>query len=98
MECSMPRANCKSITPAETTSPALTNIDSAALPDQYGMRVMGNCMLPQIAHGDLLYFDKREAVHPGDTVIIFLRPEIVEPARCQATVKRLVTAIPDWVT
>ncbi len=42
--------------------PAITNIDPAGLPDHYGVRVSGNCMLPEIADEDLLRFDKREPV------------------------------------
>ena len=78
--------------------PAPAFLDPAELPDEYGMRVLGDCMLPEIADNALLHFDKREPVKAGDTVIIYRRPEIVPEGQPQAQVKRLVLAIPDWVT
>jgi hypothetical protein len=71
-------------------------LDPAELPDEYGMRELGDCMLPEIADNALLHFDKREPVKTGDTVIIYRRPEIVPEGQPQAQVKRLVLAIPDW--
>ncbi len=59
--------------------PAITNIDPAGLPDHYGMRVSGNCMLPEIADEDLLRFDKREPVKAGDVVIIYFQPKFIAP-------------------
>jgi Peptidase S24-like len=62
------------------------------------MRVIGDCMMPEIADNDLLHFDKHEPVKAGDMVAIFLRPELLSPGELQVRVKRLATDIPHWVT
>ncbi len=97
----MPRAVSKDTRIAsgvQPTFPAITNIDPSGLPDVYGMRVSGNCMLPEIVDEDLLCFDRREPVNAGDLVIIYFRPELIAPGDFQAKVKRLVTAVPHYVT
>jgi hypothetical protein len=96
MEQAMPQAKRKTTTRPAPAGPAI--IDPAELPDQYGMYVQGDCMLPEIADGDVLHFDKREPVTAGDMAAIYLRPEIVPPGAMQVRVKRLVLNIPPWVT
>ncbi len=86
------------IAPGGQPGPAITDIDPSGLPPRYGMRVSGDCMMPEIADDDLLLFDRREPVAAGDLVIIYFRPEIVASGEFQGKVKRLVTGVPFHVT
>jgi hypothetical protein len=79
-------------------APQITNIDPEALPDEYGMRVLGGCLEPEIPDGARVMIDKRVTAAPGDFVCIYLRPELVKPGDCQARIKRLVMGPPPWVT
>jgi len=72
-------------------------IDPSELPDRYAMIVQGVCLEPEIKDGDCLMFDKTVPYKAGDLVILFKRPERVQPGRLPAIVKRLVMAPPPWV-
>lgn len=91
----MPRARKQHAPqPAPAAAPF---IDPATLPERYAMRVAGDCMAPEIEPNALLLFDRTEPVAVGDTVIVFLRPELVPAGGFQAQIKRLAMAIPPWV-
>ena len=72
-------------------------LDPATLPDEYAMRVTGNCMAPQIKDGAQAVFSKVEKPKPGDLVILYFRPELVAPGSLPASIKRLVLAPPSYV-
>ena len=72
-------------------------VDPSELPDRYAMICEGVCLEPEIADGTRLLFDKHEPFGAGDLVVLFRRPELVQPGHHQAIVKRLVMAPPPWV-
>lgn len=92
-----PRARRRARGAAPIPAPVPTFIDPADLPDQYVMRVSGDCMSPEFKHGDALWFDKNAVPAVGDAVIFYLRPELVKQGGFQAQIKRLTMAIPPWV-
>lgn len=60
-----------------TTAPAPAQpgfIDPTTLPDEYAMRVRGDCLAPAIKAGDAVLFDQRQPVAPGDLVGVYLKP------------------------
>jgi phage repressor protein C with HTH and peptisase S24 domain len=73
--------------------PADAPIDIAGLPDLYAMQCVGDCMVPELADGSTLLFDRLAPVREGDLVVIWKRPELVPPGAVPAIVKRLVK---DW--
>src|SRR5436305_236568 len=99
----MPRAVSQNTTVARRVqrapAPSLpTFVDPATLPDQYGMRMVGDRMSPEIEDKALVWFDKREPVKAGDLVAIYRRPDLVPAGQHQAQVKRLVLNIMAGVT
>ena len=79
------------------SAPARPFTDPATLPDVYCSTCEGDCLEPLIPNGATIAFSKLEAPKQGDFVVVWKRPEIVEPGRHQAIVKRLVMGIPPWV-
>jgi hypothetical protein len=73
-------------------------LDLASFPRFYGMRISGDCMEPDYPNGDVLVFDKEGPLQAGDDAIFIFRPEILVPGEIQSACKRLVTAIPNFVT
>jgi hypothetical protein len=61
------------------------------------MRVTGDCLDPEIKHGELLRFSKTAPYGAGDFVAIFLRPEAVPEGGHHVIVKKLALGVPDWV-
>ena len=74
------------------------DFDANDLPELYVMSISGHCLTPVIADGTKIVISSIEKPQVGDFAIFYKRPEILEPGEFQAIVKRLVTAIPDWVT
>ena len=54
-------------------------IDPTTLPDEYAMRVRGDCLAPAIKGGDAILVDQRQPYAVGDLVRVFLKPEWVAP-------------------
>lgn len=78
--------------------PILVGLHPNDLPDLYAMGVEGDCMEPAIRSGGKVLVDRTKPALPGDFVVIYQRPEVVKPGQHQALVKRLVTAIPPFVS
>ena len=55
-----------------TPQPGFT--DPTTLPDEYAMRVRGDCLAPAINAGDAVLFDKRQPYKTGDLVGVYLKP------------------------
>ena len=72
--------------------------DVADAPDTYAMVCIGDCMEPIIANGTTLAFDKLAPCRPGDTVVVWKRPNLIRAGEPPAVVKRLVYPIPSFVT
>lgn len=88
--------------PVPTNEPAPRSagpfIDPAELPAQYALIAYGTCMLPEISDGANCAFSTKEKPQPGDLVALWYRPELVPAGQPQVRLKRLVTAIPSFVT
>ena len=59
-----------------TTPPAPAQpgfIDPTTLPDEYAMRVRGDCLAPAINAGDAVLFDQRQPCKAGDLVGVYLK-------------------------
>lgn len=63
------------------------------LPERYRMTVEGQCMAPEINHGDCLEFSTTEKPRAGDFVAIYRWARHVGPGEWQIVVKRFLT---DW--
>ena len=50
-------------------------IDPTTLPDEYAMRVRGDCLAPAIKGGDSVLVDQRQQYSTGDLVCVFLKAE-----------------------
>jgi hypothetical protein len=48
--------------------------DPTTLPDEYAMRVRGDCLAPAIKAGDAVLFDQCQPYAPGDLVGVYLKP------------------------
>lgn len=55
-------------------------------------------MEPELEDGQTLMFMRHAPVEVGDFVGIYFRPEFVKPGHSNIFVKRMVTAIPPYVT
>ena len=66
---------------SKARKPAQAFLDPATLPDEYAMRVVGDCLAPAIKEGDAVVVDKRLPYKAGDLVVIYMRPELVQPRR-----------------
>ena len=73
-------------------------VDPLDLPDRYAMIFEGVCSEPEIVDGTHLLFDKHEPFGAGDLVVLFRRPELVQPGQHQAIVRRLIIFPPPWVS
>ena len=67
------------------------------LPDVYAMRVCGTCMEPSMPDRSAAMFSQSEKYEVGDTVAIWVRPEIVGPGEFQVCIKRLTMPPPHYV-
>ena len=77
--------------------PAQPFLDPATLPDEYAMRVKGDCLSPAIKEGDAVVVDKRLPYAAGDLVVIYMRPELVGKGEMGIYVKRLVMSVAPYV-
>jgi len=68
---------------ATTGLPADTITDLSTLPRRYGMILDGRCMEPEIADGGILVCERDAPYKPGGLVVLFSRPELVQPGRHQ---------------
>lgn len=93
----MAKANRKSTPPAAKAAPVSFIIDPAQAPDRYTLIVKGDCMAPVRLDGAAVVADKRAPYDSGDMVVIYIKPELVKPGRCNAMLKWLVS-IPSWAT
>jgi SOS-response transcriptional repressor LexA len=59
--------------------------DPTTLPDEYAMRVRGDCLAPAIKAGDAVLFDQRQSYKPGDLVGVYLRPAAMGAAPTSAS-------------
>lgn len=82
----------------EPPQPAGPFIDPAELPEHYALIAYGTCMLPEIPDGENCAFSAKEKPQPGDLVALWYRPDLVPAGQPQVRLKRLVTAIPSFVT
>ena len=82
---------------SRSRKPAHTFLDPATLPDEYAMRVVGDCLSPAIKEGDAVVVDKRLPYNAGDLVVIYMRPELVRPGEMGIYVKRLVMNVAPYV-
>ena len=76
-----------------TTTPAPAQpgfIDPTTLPNEYAMRVRGDCLAPAIKGGDAVLVDQRQSYKVGDLVCVFLEAECVAPGNTNVGLKRLV--------
>jgi hypothetical protein len=80
--------------PVKRPSPA---INPATLPDEYCVRLDGNCLEPDIPDGAAVYLKKSEAFGAGDVVCIWFRPEFSPQGHSQGWVKRVRLNVPHWV-
>ncbi len=71
--------------------------DLTELPPIYAMICDGDCMAPDIKHGDVIGFDRDAPVERGDLAAFFLKPELVPPGKVQVGIKRIVVAPPPWL-
>lgn len=78
--------------------PGIPFPDLASIPEIYGMKLQGDCLAPDLLDGDEVVFSSTEPVQAGDLVHLILRPELVPPGGLQCAIKRLVMAIPPYVT
>jgi hypothetical protein len=92
----MAQAKRKPTPVAAETVPGSFIIDPAQVPDRYVLIVQGDCMAPLHRDGAAVLVDKGAPFEAGDLVVIYLKPELVKPGRCNAMLKRLVS-IPHWV-
>jgi hypothetical protein len=93
----MAQAKRKPTPVAAETVPGSFIIDPAQVPERYALIVQGDCMAPLHRDGDVVTADKRAPYEAGDLVVIYIKPELVKPGRCNAMLKRLVS-IPHWAT
>ena len=73
-------------------------IDPTTLPDEYAMRVRGDCLAPAIKAGDSVLVDQRQPFAPGDLVCVFLKAECVHLGSTNVGLKRLVMNMMPGVT
>jgi hypothetical protein len=91
----MAQAKRKPTPVAAETVPGSFIIDPAQVPERYALIVQGDCMAPLHRDGDVVTADKSATYARGDLVVIYIKPELVKPGRCNAMLKRLVS-IPHW--
>lgn len=63
-------------------------------PEIYAMVCDGHCLAPEIVDGTTLVFSRDDVCLPGDTVMVHLKPEFVQPGQHQFLVKKLVLGLP----
>lgn len=71
-------------------------LDPALLPDEYALRIRGDCMEPILLDGSAVLVDRRLPYKSGDLVAIYLRPETVQPGHGNVILKRMIS-LPPWV-
>jgi hypothetical protein len=69
-----------------------------ALPQEFALRVNGDCMAPEINHGAIVHVNKSGPIKVGDIVVIWRRPDLVKPGESQCMMKRLTLSVPSFVT
>jgi hypothetical protein len=77
--------------------PAIPSIDPNELPDEYCLKLDGDCLEPLIPDGSAVQFAKSEKFGVGDIVCIWFRPEFSPPGRHQAWLKQIRLNVPPWV-
>lgn len=87
----------KSKATAGAVSAPSTFIDPTTLPDEYAMRVRGDCLAPAIKAGDAVLFDQRQPFAPGDLVGVYLKAEC-SGGSTNVGLKRLVMNMMPGVT
>ena len=86
-----------STVPAAATGLPSSFIDPSSLPEIYGLTVRGDCMAPAFPHGCNVKASKLAPFKFDDTVVVWLRPEVIQPGSPQAMIKRVVMMPPPWV-
>lgn len=94
----MPNLAVRSTGEAMPAAKRAFNFHPDQLPPEYAMIAEGDCLLPAIPSGTKLLFSRAEPCRPGDYVVLYIRPDLVQPGDHQATVKRLKVAPPPWAT
>lgn len=79
---------------AHAARTALPFIHPDYMPELYALRGVGDCMVPVIADGALLTFDKSEKPEPGDVVGIVFTRDFAPQWGAPGCVKRLRLALP----
>lgn len=77
---------------AEGMPKLTTSLHPDQMPEQYCMQAMGTCMEPVYPDGSKLLFSSTERYRYGDDVLLWFRPEFVQPGEHQLLIKRLVVA------
>lgn len=78
--------------------PASSFLDPASIETRfYGLVLAGDCMEPLLKDGTRIVVDREAPCLCGDLAVIYHRPELVPPGELPLSVKRLITAVPDWV-
>lgn len=75
-----------------TATPIVLSLDGVET--VYGLVFSGNEFEPRFSDGDTLIFDKSQPVTQGNTVAVWLRPELVKAGRSQVSVYRVQTPLP----
>lgn len=63
--------------------------DPTRLPRHYSIRLVGNCLEPKVKGGQRMVFDTEQPARPGDTVVVWFKPDKVPFGFTRATVKHL---------
>jgi len=88
----MPNAPIPAAAPGLPATP--TSINPDALPDGYGLVLVGDCMAPLLPDGATVICSRSASYEPGDLVVLWFRPELVKPGHEQCRLKRLVIGPP----
>lgn len=78
--------------------PEIAFPDLASFPPIYGMKLVGDCLEPDLPDGSEVVFERDAPIAPGDFCIFVLEPEHVSTGGMQSLIKRLVLAPPSFVT
>lgn len=94
----VPRRRKEPTVSAPLPQPSIRFPDAASIPAIFAMQMAGTCLAPELNHGDEVVF-VNEPPKVGDFAIFIFRPECLRPgAQHQSMIKRMVLAIPPWVT
>jgi hypothetical protein len=86
----MPKTSVEAAGEAMPASKVTFDWHPDQLPETYAMQAEGKCMEPLFRHGQKLMFSRSAPWRSGDVVVLFKRPEVIQPGEHQAIVKRLV--------